>query len=159
MIKSIKQSKTCTCYILIAHVDKSHTGNGAMLASLVREPLLPMMGIMCAGVSTFLLGHQCQELGVDRGSHMSLVGVDSFVGLGSCYTQSPRNTSVSYNNILQRHKDFIATKHTCGNNNILLHRFWYLIAINSYILQWSWEILQPTKNVAIATNYYIVLEI
>ena len=53
----------------------------------------------------------------------------------------------------------IATKYICGKSNILFPRFRYLVAINSYLLQWSWKILQPTKTMAIATNYCIALEI
>jgi hypothetical protein len=40
--------------VLTAHIDKSHANDDAMLTSLTGEPLMPMMGIVCAGVSMFL---------------------------------------------------------------------------------------------------------
>ena len=77
---------TCTCYILTAHVEKSHTNDDATLASLVGDPLLPMMAVVCTGVSTFHASAPTSGVGgdsSDRGSRMSLIGVvDSFAGLG-----------------------------------------------------------------------------
>jgi hypothetical protein len=46
----------------------------------------------------------------------------------------------------------ITTNKNCGNSNNLLHRLRHLVAIHIYLLQWSWQILQPNNTVAIISS-------
>jgi hypothetical protein len=59
------------------------------------------------------------------------------IGAPKAHDMSQYNKEVlPYKNIVQQTNYSMATIHTCGNSNILLHRFKYLVAINKYVLQW-----------------------